>query len=66
MSAFGGKADINQQSSERPLIAISGHSSLYEKLPIPTIQWMPMGMVAIKWVTRAMIALFNFDYAYAR
>ena len=31
MSAFGGKADINQQSSERPLIAISGHLLLYEK-----------------------------------
>ena len=26
MSAFGGKADINHQSSECPLIAKSGHS----------------------------------------
>ncbi len=26
MSAFGGEADINQQPSECPLIAISGHS----------------------------------------
>ena len=28
MSAFGGKADIKQQSSEYPPIAISGHGSV--------------------------------------
>ena len=28
MSAFGGKADVNHQAGEGPLIAISGHDYL--------------------------------------
>ncbi len=45
---------------------LASASDVMRNLPIPPIQWMPMGMVAIKWVTRAMIALLNFNYAYAR
>ena len=33
MSAFGGKADVNHQVAECPLIAISGHASMSTNVP---------------------------------